>query len=149
MMRLHLCLCLATAICLTGCGSASQDDTPPAVQADAAAATAPTTASPAAMPNLVCRGEGTVLVLYADLRTDRYVSTELYRFVDGKLYISDEDVDEYFYNDVQTVDSVRYTSGHMTFIVALGGGSFEKMTMVIAGQYDTRVLQLRCVKADS
>jgi hypothetical protein len=48
----------------------------------------------ATIPNSVCRGEDVVSIRNTDLKTDRYRSSDLYRFVGGKLYISSEGREE-------------------------------------------------------
>lgn len=77
-----------------------------------------------------------------DLKTDRYRSSNLYRFVDGKLYISSEGREEYFYNDVRQNEPGRYTSAHKTIV--FDGPGFTNATAVHTDGIETRVLKLRC-----
>jgi hypothetical protein len=94
------------------------------------------------VPNLVCRGEDIVSVRNIDLKTDRSRSSDLYRFVGGKLYISSQGRDEYFYNDVRESEPGRYTSAHKTII--FDGPGFKSATAVHVDGIETRVLKLRC-----
>jgi hypothetical protein len=96
----------------------------------------------ASIPNSVCRGEDVVSIRNTDLKTDRYRSTDLYRFVGGKLYISAEGREEYFYNDVRQVEPGRYASSHKTII--FDGPGFKNATAVHTDEVETRVLTLRC-----
>ena len=90
----------------------------------------------------MCRGEDIVSVRHSDLKTDRFRSTNLYRFAAGKLYISSEGRNEYFYNDVRQLEAGRYISAHKTIV-------FEKLgsktaTVIHTDEIETRVLMLRC-----
>ena len=96
----------------------------------------------ASIPNSVCRGEDIVSVRNTDLKTDRSRSSDLYRFVAGKLYVSSEGRDEYFYNDVRETEPGRYTSAHKTII--FDGPGFKSATAVHIDGVETRVLKLRC-----
>ena len=97
----------------------------------------------AGIPNSVCRGEDVVIVRNADLKPERYRTTDLYRFADGKLYISSAEREEYLYNDVRETEPGRYTSAHMTII--FHGKEFKNATAVHMDEIQTRVLKLRCV----
>ena len=77
-----------------------------------------------------------------DLKTDRYRSTDLYRFAGGKLFISSEGREEYFYNDVRQNEPGRYTSAHKTVI--FDGPRFKNATVVHTDEVETRVLKVRC-----
>lgn len=77
-----------------------------------------------------------------DLKTDRYRSTDLYRFADGRLYISAEDREEYFYNDVRQNEPGRYTAAHKTIV--FDGPGFSRATAAHIDEFETRVLKLRC-----
>jgi hypothetical protein len=96
----------------------------------------------ASLPNSVCRGEDVVTIRSADLKTDRSRSTDLYRVVTSKLYISSDGRDEYFYGDVRQVEPGRYTSGHKTIIFE--GPGFRRATVIHTDELETRVLKLRC-----
>ena len=63
-------------------------------------------------------------------------------FVGGKLSISSEGRDEYFYNDVRETEPGRYTSAYKTMI--FDGPGFKSATAVHTDQVKTRVLKLRC-----
>jgi hypothetical protein len=91
----------------------------------------------------VCRGEEVVSIRNIDLKTDRFRSTDLYRFAASKLYVSSEGRNEYFYNDVRQVEAGRYASGHKTII--LDKASFSAATVIHTDEIETRVLRLRCV----
>ena len=94
------------------------------------------------IPNSVCRGEDAVTVRNTDLKTAPNRSTDLYRFVGGKLFISSEGRAEYFYNDVRQNEPGRYTSAHKTII--FDGPGFKNATVVHIDEVETRVLKLRC-----
>lgn|GEM_PF-6744064 len=96
----------------------------------------------ATIPNSVCRGEEVVSIRNVDLKTDRFRSSDLYRFAAGKLYISSEGRDEYFYNDVRQTEPGRYTSAHKTIV--FDGPGFKSATVVHTDEVETRVLKLRC-----
>ena len=96
----------------------------------------------ATIPNSVCRGEDVVSIRNTDLKIDRYRSSDLYRFVGGKLYISSEGREEYLYNDVRQSEPSRYTSAHK--IIIFDGPGFKSATTVHTDEVETRVLKLRC-----
>ena len=95
------------------------------------------------IPNSVCRGEDVVSIRSVDLKTDRYRTSDLYRFVDGKLYISAEGRPEYLYNDVRQAEPGRYASAHKTIV--FDGPGFKTATAVHTDEIETRVLKLRCI----
>lgn len=95
------------------------------------------------VPNSVCRGEDIVSVRNVDLKTERYRSTDLYRFRAGKLYISSDGREEYFYNDVNQVGPGRFASAHKTIVFDKPGSN--SATVIHSDEIETRVLRLRCV----
>jgi hypothetical protein len=97
----------------------------------------------AGIPNSVCRGEDVVIIRNADLKPERYRTTDLYRFAGGNLYISSASREEYLYNEVRETEPGRYTSAHMTII--FHGTDFKNATAVHMDEIQTRVLKLRCV----
>lgn len=96
----------------------------------------------ATVPNSVCRGEDIVSVKNADLRIDRFRSSDLYRFAAGKLYISSEGREEYLYNDVRQTELDRYASAHK--VIIFDGPGFKSATVIHTDEIETRVLKLRC-----
>ncbi len=60
----------------------------------------------------------------------------------GKLFISSEGREEYFYNDVRQNEPGRHTSAHKTII--FDGRGFKNATVVHTDEVETRVLKLRC-----
>ena len=102
------------------------------------------------LPNLLCRGDQVVDIDHSRLTTTKYASTALYRFTNGKLYISSKDRDEYLYNDVREVEPGRYVSAHKTIYFRLGGdGRFKLATVVHTNEAQTSVLSLQCTLAQS
>lgn len=100
-------------------------------------------------PNMTCTAIGSVAS--GSTVTDRIQtvsrSTDVFRFKDGKLYHQVSGRPETLYNDVVEVESGRYASGHMQFVVPEPGGrkgQDRKGYVVIAAPTDWRVVYIDC-----
>ena len=94
------------------------------------------------IPESVCRADETVSIRNTDLKTGRFLSSDLYRFTGNRLYISSEGRAEYFYNDVRQVELGRYSSAHKTIVFERG--EFKRAVVIHTDSVETRVLRLRC-----
>lgn len=94
------------------------------------------------IPDSVCRADETVSIRNTDLKTDRFLASDLYRFTGNKLYISSEGRAEYFYNDVRQAEPGRYTSAHKTIV--FDRREFKSAVVIHTDSVETRVLRLRC-----
>lgn len=69
-------------------------------------------ASALPIADITCQEERSVFVDPKTLRGLEQSSRTIYRFKAGKMYISDKNTKEYFYNRVFEIEPLRYTSGH-------------------------------------
>jgi hypothetical protein len=97
----------------------------------------PVTAATAGVPNMTCKAERTV----AGPNGAAWESTDVFRVANGRLYHRWSGREEYFYNDIMEVETGRYVSGHMVFVM-----DYAKLRgyVVIAGRPDWRVVYLDC-----
>ena len=93
------------------------------------------TAATAAVPDMTCKAERTVLGPMGQPGE----STDVFRVANGRLYHRWSGREEYFYNDIREVEFGRYVSGHMVFVIDKLRGY-----VVIAAPHDWRVVYLDC-----
>jgi hypothetical protein len=98
----------------------------------------------ASPPNMTCTAIGSVAsgATVADRVQMTARTTDVFRFQNGKLYHRWSGRAEYLYNDVVEVQSGRYVSGHMQFVMAETGD--RKGYVVIAAPTDWRVVYVDC-----
>jgi hypothetical protein len=97
----------------------------------------PVTAATAGVPNMTCKAERAVVGPMGQPGEP----TDVFRVTNGRLYHRWSGRDEYFYNDIREVETGRYVSGHMVFVM-----DYDKLHgyVVIAGRPDWRVVYLDC-----
>ena len=63
-------------------------------------------------PDLVCEAGSELQVFNDNLSVSKYESDVLYRFSEGKLYLSSDEREEYLYGELTEVAFLRYVSGN-------------------------------------
>ena len=100
------------------------------------------------IPDLVCRVNEAVSIDHTRMAPSKYAGTEIYRFADGKLYLSSKEREEYVYGDVREGEPGRYSSGHKTIHFGLAGaGRFRSATAIHTNSTETTVKSLSCTPA--
>ena len=103
----------------------------------------------ASVPDTICHLQRQTRIDPKTLAATTSNPTEIYRFANGKLYVSSPDRAEYIYNDVSEVEfGRRYASGHKTFIFTaqtLLPGTV-RMLAFHSDQFDVRVSEFACTR---
>ena len=95
-------------------------------------------------PDLVCEAGSEIQVLNSSLSVSKYESDVLYRFSDGKLYLSSSEREEYLYGELSETAFLRYVTGNKSII--FGDTKFATAISTNFDDIETRIVQLRCIK---
>jgi len=98
-----------------------------------------------ALPNLVCQEIMSDTVFVSSWIIKKNVKDKtLYKFIDGKLFLSSPAHAEYFYNKVTELRDGRYSSGFK--IIVFSGKNFTSATVSHHDKSSIIVSKLQCTK---
>ena len=100
------------------------------------------------IPNFTCHLSKVLQVNPNDLSTVSYDSSDVYKILNGRLYISNGNNPEYFYNKVIRLEPMRYSSGYKMIHIKENGS--KKYLAQITHVYidEVRVATATCIKID-
>ena len=97
------------------------------------------------LPDLVCQTLEEVSVVHGGSLPSQHGNSEVvYRFSEGKLYLSSPGEDEYLYGDLTWVEPMRFTSGFKTILFR--SEVFDTAIDVHTDNIGTNVRRLHCVR---
>ena len=92
----------------------------------------------------MCQTIESIRIVHADaLPEERVDDWTIYRITDDKLYLSQTDRPEYFYQDLVYVEPNRFSSGFKTILFS---SNFERAVDVHTDAIETQVRRLHCVR---